>query len=128
MPAQCPTAGRSESTMHEQMAAMRAAHPDWTWNRSAAHVFLGLPNSPEVCKTIVEPGNCFSPGVGTFGVSLWVYDHDRGALTAPEALPLGAFDWYFEEGFLPVLWCEWDAGPVRVHTRLGATGDPEWCR
>ena len=54
---------------HALMADMRRRHADWVWNRSDTHVFLGLPRSHETFKTPVEPGNSFSPGPGTYGVS-----------------------------------------------------------
>ena len=75
---------------HQRLAAMRAKHPDWIWNRSDTHVILGVPRSHEGLKTVVEPGNSFSPGAGTFGVSTWVFDHETGELHAPEQMPLDA--------------------------------------
>ena len=52
---------------------MRAAHPDWIWNRGDTHVILGTPGSLEAFKTPADPGNGFSPGPDTCGVTNWVY-------------------------------------------------------
>jgi hypothetical protein len=108
---------------HALMADMRRRHADWVWNRSDTHVFLGLPRSHETFKTPVEPGNSFSPGPGTYGVSTWVWA--EGKLYAPEEMPLADIRWRFEEGSRPVLISEWTAGPVEVRSELFCDGDLE---
>jgi hypothetical protein len=75
---------------HDALAAMRAKHPGWIWNRSDNHAIIGVPGSLEGFKTVVEPGNCFSPGPGSYCVSTWIYDRDRAVLHAPEAMPLAS--------------------------------------
>lgn len=106
---------------HSNMRRMRAQHPDWIWNRSDAHVILGVPGSHEGFKTPVEPGNTFSPGVGTYGVSTWVFVD--GQLHTPEAKPLAELSWSFLDGHVPVLISRWQAGAVAVTSRLFTDGD-----
>lgn len=106
---------------HTVMAQMRAKHRDWIWNRSDTHVILGVPESHEGFKTTVEPGNSFSPGVGTYGVSSWVAT--GGQLHAPERMPLEDLQWSYLEGHIPVLVSRWNAGAVAVTSRLFTDGD-----
>ena len=106
---------------HSVMAEMRAKHTEWIWNRSDTHVILGVPESHEGFKTIVEPGNSFSPGVGTYGVSTWVAA--GGQLYAPEQMSLDALRWSYLEGHIPVLVSQWQAGAVEVTSRLFTDGD-----
>lgn len=108
---------------HSQMALMRAKHPDWIWNRSDTHVILGVPGSLEGLKTVVEPGNSFSPGPGSFGVSTWVFDHESGKLHAPEKMDLSELRWRLLDGCIPVLISEWRAGDLNVSSRLFTDGD-----
>ncbi len=106
---------------HSHMAQMREQHPEWIWNRSDTHVILGVPGSHEVFKTPVEPGNSFSPGVGSYGVSTWV--SVDGQLHVPEEKPLSEMEWYFLDNHAPVLVSRWQAGAVRVTSRLFTDGD-----
>jgi hypothetical protein len=108
---------------HANMARMREQHPDWIWNRSDTHVILGVPRSHEGFKTPVEPGNSFSPGVGSYGVSTWV--SVNGQLHTPEEKPLEDFEWSFLEANVPVLVSRWQAGDVQVTSRLFTDGDAE---
>jgi len=97
---------------------MKERHPDWVWPRSDSHMVLGIPGSMECYKTWVEPGNSFSPGVCSFGVSIWIRDEADQALYTPETMPLDAFEWHFREGELPVVVSEWDCGQTHVESRL----------
>ncbi|MBZ0297132.1 MAG: hypothetical protein K8L99_31525 [Anaerolineae bacterium] len=108
---------------HEHMVRMRREHPDWIWNRSDNHVILGVPGSHEAFKTPVEPGNTFSPGVGSYGVSTWVYTANQ--LHTPEERPLDQMDWSFLNGRIPVLISHWKADSVEVTSRLFTDGDAE---
>ncbi len=110
---------------HQQLAGMRAKHPKWIWHRSDAHVMLGVPRSHEGLKTVVEPGNSFSPGAGTFGVSTWVFGHQARRLYAPEQMALDELRWQFLDGHVPVLISTWRAGAVEVESRLFADGDAD---
>ena len=106
---------------NDKLRGMQARHPDWIWNRADTHVILSVPRAPEPFKTPVEPGNSFSPGPGTFGVSTWVMAD--GTLYAPEQMPLADLTWRFEGGFYPVLHACWQAGALAMETELFADGD-----
>jgi hypothetical protein len=103
------------------MIEMRERHPEWIWNRSDTHVFLGPPGTHEAFKTPVEPGNSFSPGVGTYGVSTWVFT--GGCLHAPQEKALEELNWGFADGCLPVLVSRWRAGDIDVCSRLFSESD-----
>ena len=51
---------------------MKQRHPDWIWPRSDTHMVVGLPGTMECYKTWVEPGNSLSPGIASFGISIWI--------------------------------------------------------
>ncbi len=106
---------------HARMAEMKTGHPDWLWNRSDTHVILGVPGSLDAFKTPVEPGNSFSPGPGTYGISTWIFTD--GKLHAPEEKCIDELEWTFEEGHLPVLHSKWQAGDVMVSSCLFADGN-----
>jgi hypothetical protein len=80
-------------------------HSDWLAPRSDVRVFLGEPGAPEATKTTVEPGNVFSPGMRTFGVTWWLRLPDSGTFFATETAPLEAMRWGYEEGYLPLINC-----------------------
>lgn len=108
---------------HEKLKLMREKHPEWIWNRGDTHVILGVPSSLEAFKTPAEPGNSFSPGPGTYGVSSWVFVD--GKLHAPEEMPLDELRWGFAEGSLPILNSDWKAGCIAVSSSLFTDGDNE---
>ena len=62
-------------------------------NRGKTHIFLGNPLSDGCDKTTVEPGNNFSPGVWSCGISVWV-EHN-GALYSPDILTNDEITWSF---------------------------------
>jgi hypothetical protein len=100
-----------------------ATHPDWVAPRSDKRVFLGQPGAPEATKTTVEPGNAFSPGMLTFGVTWWLRFPDRGEFFATEEAPLDSLRWRFEDGFLPVVVCEATVDGLAVRHSLFQDGD-----
>lgn len=108
---------------HDGLLQMKERHPDWIWNRSDNHVILGEPESPEAFKTIVEPGNSFSPGFRSYGVSVWA--RVDGRAWAPEAMRLEDLHWSYADGFLPILRCQWKAGAVTITTEVWTEGDLE---
>ena len=64
-------------------------------NKGGTHVFLGHSLSDACDKTTVEPGNTYSPGVWTFGVSVWI-ETEQGFFT-PEGGRIREPLWtYFE--------------------------------
>jgi hypothetical protein len=99
-----------------------AAHPEWIPPRSDLRVFLGEPGAPEATKTTVEPGNVFSPGMRTFGVTWWLRFPASGAFFATELAPLESLRWRYEDGYLPLLHCETQVDALAVHHRLFQDG------
>lgn len=99
-----------------------AEHPDWIDPRSDLRVFLGEPGAPEATKTTIEPGNVFSPGMMTFGVTYWLRLPATDDFFATETMPLDALRWSYEEGYLPLIHCRWDAGGVGVWHSLFQDG------
>jgi len=101
-----------------KMKGMRDKHPDWIWNRSDTHAFLAIPEEHDAFTTVVEPGNSFSPGPGTYGVSTWV--RINKLLFVPEELPLENMGWRFKDKRYPILETHWQADGVDVHSELFA--------
>jgi hypothetical protein len=98
-------------------------HPEWLRPRSDLRVFLGQPGAPEATKTTVEPGNAFSPGMMTFGVTWWLRLPQSGAFFAPEAAPLADLAWSYQEGCLPVVQCHVQWNGLRVEHLLFQDGN-----
>ncbi|ANE45402.1 hypothetical protein SY83_02645 [Paenibacillus swuensis] len=96
------------------------SHPNWIPPRSDQHTVIGLPHSRDHRKTFVEPGGSFSPGAGTFGVSLWIYDPMADKLHAPEEFSLDRLHWAWEDGYLPILNSTWKAAGIQVQQQLFA--------
>lgn len=95
-------------------------------NKGKAHIFLGNPLSDGCDKTVVEPGNSFSPGIWTCGIYTWV--KADGQYYAPELLSDSDIAWSFggQDGFPPEVVSVWRAGSgVNVKnslTHLGTEG------
>lgn len=91
-------------------------------NAGTEHVFLGDPRSDGCDKTTVEPGNVFSPGVWTCGVSAFVIAAD--ACWCAEETPPEDIDWRFADldGFSPEICSRWPAGDAEVSCRLTHIG------
>jgi len=88
-----------------------------TANRGATHIFLGHPLSDGADKTTVEPGNTYSPGVWSCGISVWL-DRDRRLYT-PDLLEDDAIFWQLDETRPSLVTACYGAGPgVQVRHRL----------
>lgn len=90
---------------HEVKTQMRL-RPHDSWPRSMGHVLLAFPGSKEEQKGYHEPGGSFSPGVGTFGISVWLKASNGKEFITSETIPLGdvsqSFRWD-DEVLLPRL-------------------------
>ncbi|MBK8277205.1 MAG: hypothetical protein IPK92_15640 [Nitrospira sp.] len=64
-----------------EMRKSIALRPHDPWPRGDGHVVLAIPGSKDLEKSYHEPGGGFSPGVGTFGISMWFHDQ-QGKLAA----------------------------------------------
>lgn len=88
-------------------------------NKGKVHIFLGNPASDGCDKTTVEPGNVYSPGIWSCGVSLWV--EQDGHFWTPDLLADDEVDWSFGTARRcpPVVVASYGAGEtVRVIHRL----------
>lgn len=99
-----------------------AKHPEWIPPRSDTRVFLGEPGAPEATKTTVEPGNVFSPGMLTFGVTWWLRIPEDNLFFATESAPLETLKWHYEDGFLPLLHCETHVDSLSIRHTLFQDG------
>jgi hypothetical protein len=99
------------------------------------HMPIGIANSLDCLKTFVEAEGCFSPGFGSYGIYIWVYDTEAGKLFAPPAgkcerglaklesmHPFATDDGGYGPGLRKVgyliPWSQWDAGQIKVSTEV----------
>lgn len=75
-------------TQRQLTLLQKAQRPDDLWPRGDGHIVLGEPGSPLLQKAYYEPGGSFSPGVGSFGVSIWVMDYQNKLLATSDNIPL----------------------------------------
>lgn len=99
-----------------KLEEMKKKHPDWIWNRSDTHIFIKEPEAYDTFCTVVEPGNSFSPGPGTYGISTWLYT--EGRLFAPEEIPYREMTMCLDEKKYPVSDCRWKAGDFQIESYL----------
>ncbi|HEY3283891.1 MAG TPA: hypothetical protein VGN26_16615 [Armatimonadota bacterium] len=57
--------------------------------RGGPHIAIGIASSLDAVKTLVEAEGGFSPGLGTFGVSVWLWEADAQGLPRGYALVVG---------------------------------------
>ncbi len=74
-------------TPRETVLGAMTARKDDPWPRATAHAILAVPGSSEKDKAYFEPGGSFSPGVKSFGVSLWITDALGNLKATSETLP-----------------------------------------
>jgi hypothetical protein len=94
-----------------------------TPNKGKTHIFLGSPLSDACDKTTVEPGNSYSPGVWTCGISIWV--EEGGKLFSPDLLEDEKIYWGFEgdRKCPPVLETKYKSGNINVEGRICHLGE-----
>jgi hypothetical protein len=99
--------------------AARAENPTLTAldPRGAMHIPIGIANTLDSLKTFVEAEGDFSPGVGSYGVYLWLYDPAAGRLFAPTMAEVACEHGLAEGGYL-IPWSNWQAGDVAVKSEL----------
>ena len=93
-----------------------------TTNRGNVHIFLGDPAADLCDTTTVEPGNTYSPGVWTCGVSLWLAIKDQ--VYTPDLLSEDAITWGFDNDGAtpPIIKACYEADKLRVTHRLWHLG------
>ncbi|HET8550774.1 MAG TPA: hypothetical protein VFL57_22355, partial [Bryobacteraceae bacterium] len=79
--------------------------------RGRIHIPIGIPNTLDTLKTFVEAEGAFSPGVGSFGVYVWVYMDGR--LWFADNPQRG-----LRGNGMPVAWVRWRAGEADVEITI----------
>lgn len=102
-----------------------ADHPEWLPPRSDVRAFLGEPGGPEAAKTTVEPGNVFSPGMRTCGVTWWLRFPENGAFFATENAPLDELHWSCYAEHLPIYICTANVHGILVEHILFQDGSAQ---
>jgi hypothetical protein len=77
----------AQSPRLESIQAM-LLRPDDPWPRGKGHVVLAVPGCSEASKGYHEPGGSFSPGFGSFGVSVWITGIDGRIQATSDSIPL----------------------------------------
>lgn len=90
-----PISGEEQPFGRDRVLAAMRQRPGDPWPRGYGHVVLAIPGSPEVEKGYYEPGGSFSPGVGSFGLSIWVLDNDGRLLTTSDDLLMSSLEQQF---------------------------------
>ena len=86
--------------------------------RGESHIPIGIPNTLDALKTFVEAEGNFTPGVGSFGVYFWLFDHEAGELVAPTMEQVPCEHGLHDAGYL-IPWIRWacDGIIVRISVR-----------
>jgi hypothetical protein len=95
----------------------------WVMPANTSHILLAEPGSPELDKTFVEPDGSFSPGVGSYGITTWLYNIQDNRLFAPEEMPQESIEFHLENNYIPIAVSVWKAGRVTVTKRIAAGTD-----
>ena len=77
---------RHHVTEHQNVREAMERRPDDPWPRSAGHVVLAIPGSGDREKAYHEPGGSFSPGVDSFGISIWMMGKQGTLLATSDTL------------------------------------------
>ncbi|HYG74265.1 MAG TPA: hypothetical protein VEK08_04595 [Planctomycetota bacterium] len=85
--------------------------------RGTVHIPIGIPNTLDTLKTFVEAEGNFSPGVGSYGIYFWIYDHDANTFTAPTMDGVKSEHGLSGTGVL-IPWTTWSAGDIAVRTEV----------
>ena len=85
--------------------------------RGRIHIPIGIANTLDTLKTFVEAEGVFSPGVGTYGVYVWLWDPAAKKLAAPTMDGAACAHGLAPGGHL-IPWSEWKAGDVVVRSEV----------
>jgi hypothetical protein len=82
-------------TEHQNVREAMERRPDDPWPRSAGHVVLAIPGSSDREKAYHEPGGSFSPGVDSFGISIWIMGKEGTLLATSDTISPSLMDQSF---------------------------------
>ncbi len=72
----------------QKVIAAKRLRPSDPWPRGEGHVVLAVPGSAANQKAYHEPGGGFSPGVSTFGISIWLMNSENEVVETSDTIPL----------------------------------------
>ena len=81
------------------------------------HMPIGIINTVDQLKTFVEAEGSFSPGCGSYGVYVWVYDREEQRLFAPTVPDVPVTYGVHPRGYL-IPWSRWQSEGVTVTTHV----------
>ncbi len=115
---------QSEMTPAQAVRRAMAERPSDPWPRADGHVLLALPGSAVQAKAYHEPGGSFSPGVGSFGVSIWITDPDGAVRTTSDTMPRALIHqrFIYEDGAVPAVETE----TIDYRARWAVPGAGTW--
>jgi len=91
---------------------------DWILPAGKTHIVLAVPGSAEFDKTYVEPDGSVSPGVGSYGLTTWLYDISNHRLYAPDEMEEDRLNFHLEDGHIPIAHSSWNAGTLHLEKRI----------
>jgi hypothetical protein len=83
----------SERDKAEQMMKF---YPRRAWPRGVSHAIIAWPGSAAGQKGYMESGGSFSPGPGSFGVSVWIGSRESGPSLTSDSIPIEEITQSFE--------------------------------
>ena len=84
------TAENTDESVRENFIKTQDAYPDADWPKGVGHVLLAQPGTKLVNKGYHEPGGSFSPGFGSFGIIISVFDSTGALIESCNSVPLDA--------------------------------------
>jgi hypothetical protein len=85
--------------------------------RGKVHIPIGIANSLDTLKTFVEAEGNFSPGVGSYGIYLWIFDKTANRLVAPTMDGIKC-EHGLADGRYLIPWAKWSVGDIKVKTEV----------
>ena len=84
--------------------------------QGTVHIPIGLANELDTLKTFVEGEGNFSPGVGSYGVSFWLWCPRARRLFAPSDARATCRHGLVDGLLIP--WSQWHAGTIRLRSEI----------
>jgi hypothetical protein len=107
------------------IAQEKLRRPNDPWPKTNGIIFLATPGSPIEAKGLLAPGGSFSPGLDSFGISLWVTDIRGNIKESTDTIPLNQIKQGFEwsvNSLLPSVFIQHDW----FNIRWSCIGQGQW--
>lgn len=85
--------------------------------RGRIHIPIGIANTLDTVKTFVEAEGNFSPGFGSYGIYLWLFDRNTGSPFAPTMDGVKC-EHGLADGKYLIPWSKWSADDIVVKTEI----------